>query len=341
MQTVIRADSSAVIGSGHLMRSLTLAERLRKDKNAEVRFISRDLPGNLSFLVTQKGFKLHLLPPAKENKYLSGYAKWLTVTEEQDAEETLAILNGIGKVDLLVVDHYALDIVWENHLHPLAEKIFVIDDLANRKHNCDILLDQNFYLDKDKRYVGLVPENSELRLGPKYALLRKEFFEVRKRLKKRDGKIQRLLIFYGGSDATNETEKAIRAILRLNACVDTDIVVGARNPHKESIKTLCNSYEFLHYYEQVDNMAELMNNADLMLGAGGATTWERCFLGLPCIVTAIAENQERVCEDCYKVGFIDYAGKISMVSEDIIRAKLEQYLRFGIDFRKWNFDIDW
>jgi spore coat polysaccharide biosynthesis predicted glycosyltransferase SpsG len=155
-------------------------------------------------------------------------------------------------------------------------------------------------------------------LGPKYALLREEFFEVKKRLKKRDGKVQRLLVFYGGSDATNETEKAIRAILRLNACVDTDIVVGARNPHKESIRALCNSYEFLHYYEQVDNMAELMNNADLMLGAGGATTWERCFLELPCIVTAIAENQRKSSEDCAFAGLIEYLGFYDTVDEKAI-----------------------
>ena len=141
---VIRVDSSEQIGSGHLMRCLTLAEQMRK-KNAEVHFISRDLIGSLHRLVTEHEFSLHLLPRHEAQANLTGYAAWLTVSQTMDAEETVSTLSQIPPVDRLVVDSYALDIVWEQQMRPLVREIFVIDDLANRQHDCDILLDQNFY----------------------------------------------------------------------------------------------------------------------------------------------------------------------------------------------------
>ncbi|MBQ7477742.1 MAG: UDP-2,4-diacetamido-2,4,6-trideoxy-beta-L-altropyranose hydrolase [Selenomonadaceae bacterium] len=319
MQVVIRTDSSTVIGSGHLMRCLTLAGRRQRADGAEVHFICRDLPGNLSHLVPEGGYRLHLLPRHDKVTGLSGYAAWLTVPQEVDAEETVDVLESLGQVDCLVVDSYALDASWESRMRHFAKEIFVIDDLADRKHDCDVLLDQNFYLDKGKRYDGLVPEDCRMLLGPAHALLREEFYEVGRHRRKRRGELKNLLIFYGGSDLTNETCKAVRAVLRLSLPeVQIHVVVGGSNPHKKEVETLCRAHGFLHYHEQVDNMAELMNAADIMLGAGGTTTWERCFLGLPSIVTAIADNQVKICEDCHTAGLIDYLGFYDAVSEQDI-----------------------
>ncbi|WP_341433726.1 hypothetical protein, partial [Mesomycoplasma ovipneumoniae] len=140
LKVAIRADSSAIIGSGHLMRCLVLAERFRREKEAEVHFISRDLAGNLHDKIKALGFALHVLPRHLLDASLEGYATWLTVPQDVDAEETRAALREIGKVDRLVVDSYALDIVWERAMRPVADEIVVIDDLANRKHDCDVLL---------------------------------------------------------------------------------------------------------------------------------------------------------------------------------------------------------
>lgn len=314
----IRVDSSTMIGSGHLMRCLTLAERMRED-GWEVHFICRDLPGNLSALVETYGFFLHLLPRHRHDASLQGYAVWLTVSQEVDAAETREVLQKLSSVRRLVVDSYALDRAWERKLRPLTDEIFVIDDLANRPHDCDILLDQNFYRDMEGRYIGLVPAQCRQLLGPRHALLRKEFYEARQALRKRDGRLRRILIFYGGSDETRETEKAIAALLQVGLSkIEVDVVVGSSNACQEAIQKCCEGHECLHYHLQVNHMADLMAKADLSLGAGGTTTWERCFLGLPAIVTAIAENQLEICQGCAEAGLIYYLGRWDEVSKEDI-----------------------
>lgn len=298
---------------------------MRKEKNAEVHFISRDLEGNLHDKITAAGFLLHCLPRHPLDESLAGYNAWLTVPPAVDAEETKATLREIGRVDRLVVDNYALDISWERAMRSFVDEIFVIDDLANRKHDCDVLLDQNFYLDMDSRYIGLVPDHCKLLLGPYYALLREEFYKAKKHVRERTGKIHNILVFYGGSDNTNETIKALRA-LALAGLEDVvvQVVVGGSNPHKEEIEAFCKRYPWMEFACQVDNMAERMNAADLALGAGGSTTWERCFLGLPAIVTAVAENQVKGCEACALEGWILYLGLWTDIDEDKLLRSLKR-----------------
>lgn len=331
----IRADASSLIGSGHVMRCLTLAQRLRKKENAKVVFIMRKHSGNLIDLVRKQGFVVLVLPPADQDYNLEGYGLWLTVPMELDAQQTREVLQqyfqkhccNVKPADRLIVDSYALDECWERMLRPYCREIMVIDDLANRKHDCDILLDQNFYLNKDVRYAGLVPEHCKMLLGPEHALLREEFYEAKKHLRKRDGNIKNILVFYGGSDLTNETEKAIKALVQLHDegySFTADIITGVSNSRREKIKYLCSKYQFLHYYCQVSNMAEFMNKADLMLGAGGSTTWERLYMELPALVTAVAENQVQGCRDCCKAGMINYLGKAENATVEIIREAINQ-----------------
>lgn len=335
MLAVIRADASTSIGSGHVMRCLTLAHRLKKEKNAKVVFVMRDLPGNLIDVVEKQGFEVLKLSPANQKYSLNGYGLWLTVPMEIDAQQTIDLLqhylqeHSCEVVDRLIVDSYALDEQWEQVLRPYCREIMVIDDLANRKHDCDILLDQNFYLNKDVRYEGLVPERCKMLLGPEHALLREEFYEAQKHLRKRDCTIKNILVFYGGSDLTNETEKAIKALVQLHDegyNFTADIITGVSNSRREKIKKICSKYHFFHYYCQVSNMAEFMNKADLMLGAGGSTTWERLYMELPALVTAVAENQVKCCEECGKAGLIDYVGPANCVEAD----KIKEYVKLRL-----------
>lgn len=318
MDVVFRTDASTEIGSGHVMRCLTLAERLRRERGAVCRFICRAHPGHLIGLIRVRGFSVFELPPAAPDAALTGYARWLGVSQERDAEETVGFLRGLSqRPDWLVADSYALDAAWERRLRPYTGRVFVIDDLANRKHDCDVLLDQNFYLDAAHRYDGLVPETCALLLGPKHALLREEFYEARRSARVRTGELRHILVFYGGSDRTNETMKALRALAeaRLPSCT-AQVIVGGGNPHRAEVEAFCARYPWLEYHCQVQDMAARMNAADLMLGAGGTTTWERCFLGLPAIVTAIAENQEAIAEACADVGYLTYLGRAAEVTED-------------------------
>ena len=342
MKVVIRADASAAIGSGHVMRCLTLAGQLRKNQGAGVVFVMRELPGNLINLAEQEGFRVLVLPRAEENDTLQGYERWLTVPVEQDAAETLSALEQwAGQADRLVVDSYALDYRWESAMRPAVREIMVIDDLANRRHDCDILLDQNFYLDRDSRYQGLVPGHCRLLLGPEHALLREEFYEAKKHLRRRNGKIKNILVFYGGSDLTDETSKAVRALAAVHEEVareigraagdqqenfTVDVIVGQSNPRRDEVERLCGSYGFIAYHCQVRNMAEFMNRADLMLGAGGSTTWERLFLQLPALVTAIADNQVQGCHDCSQAGLIEYLGLAEDVTAEDLAAAVRKKL---------------
>ena len=327
---VIRVDSSRKIGSGHLMRCLTLAKRLKKDNNAEVHFISRDLEGNLNHLA-ENNFILHELRRPAEEFNLQGYAAWLEVPQNIDAAETSKILKKIGKIDRLIIDSYAIDVTWEKILRPFVDEIFVIDDLANRVHDCDFLLDQNFYADMKNRYNGLIPPHCELISGPKYALLREEFYTAEKNLRRRNGSCKNILVFYGGVDATNETMKALNALVKLDADnLTVNVVAGGSNLNRYEIEKFCSNHGF-NFYCQVDNMAELMNAADLSLGAGGATTLERLFMQLPTIVTAVADNQIETCENYSRAGFIKYLGVAENVDvDDICRAVEDCLLKVNL-----------
>ena len=218
---VFRVDSSIQIGSGHLMRCLTLADNL----NCETKtlFIARDLDGNLNNMISRR-FKLSVLPKKNHNN-LNGYEKWLTVSQEQDAQETIEIIKNL-KIDLLIVDSYAIDEKWENLIRPYVKRIMVIDDLANRKHDCDILLDQNFYCNASNRYKKIVSENCQLLLGPKYVLLRDEFYE--KKTKSISPKAASAAIAAGATAAASaaqkkvEEEKLVAAIAASIAASEAD-----------------------------------------------------------------------------------------------------------------------
>lgn len=328
MNILVRVDSSNLIGSGHLMRCLTLAQRYRNEGH-RVSFVCRELEGNMAGLVKAQGFQVYMLSAAQQGTALTGYEKWLTLPQTQDAAETVEIIKKIEKVHRVVVDSYAIDETWERIVRPYTDEIFVIDDLANRQHDCDVLLDQNFYLHKEDRYTGLVPEHCRLLLGPRHALLREEFYSARQDMKPRSGDLHNILVFYGGADATDETSKAIEALHSLQengelAKVDVTVVVGASNARKDAIAARCQRAGF-QYFCQVSNMAELMAKADLMLGAGGSTTWERCFLGLPAIVTAVADNQLEICEDCAVAGIIYYLGHWDEVTVDDICQAIRKF----------------
>ncbi|MET3698887.1 UDP-2,4-diacetamido-2,4,6-trideoxy-beta-L-altropyranose hydrolase [Bacillus oleivorans] len=291
MKAVFRVDASVEIGTGHVMRCLTLAERLR-EKEVEIFFICRELPGNLNHFIESKGFFVHRLKNADDKiEKITNHSHWLGVHWKTDVLETIEVLQSQNMIDWLIIDHYAIDKQWEEKVRPFVKNIMIIDDLADRKHDCKILLDQNFFKNYRNRYDSLVPNHCLKILGPKYALLRSEFLDE-KLQRKRDGNIKRIFIFFGGIDLTNETAKTLEAIRLLKReDIKVDVVLGRACPHKEKIKKLCLMIPNTTYFCQVNHIADLMGKADLAIGAGGTTTWERLFLGLPAITLITAKNQ--------------------------------------------------
>jgi len=306
VKVVIRADASLQMGTGHIMRCLTLAEALKK-QGTEVEFICRAHEGNLIERIERQGFKTHLLPISKNTVIEEGLygSQWLGCSKQEDAALCRGILEKI-KPDWLIVDHYSLDQSWQSVLSKCFAKLMVIDDLANRKHQCDVLLDQT-YGRKESDYSGLVPVNSRLLLGSEYALLRPEFAEWREFSLQRRMKpsFKKLLITMGGVDPDNVTGKLLEVLkgCSLPKELEVNIVMGETAPHLENVKQQA---ELLPYKANVmvnvDNMAEVMANSDLAIGAAGATTWERCCLGLPTIQIVIALNQRLIAELIDNIG---------------------------------------
>ncbi|GAB2545043.1 UDP-2,4-diacetamido-2,4,6-trideoxy-beta-L-altropyranose hydrolase [Gracilibacillus alcaliphilus] len=296
MQIVFRADASTEIGSGHIQRCLTLADQLAA-AGADCCFIMRKLPGDMREFVEEKGYPVYVIDQAN------------SFTEKSDASATQAIIAALfRKVDLLIVDHYQIAKAWEEQAAMSVQKLMVIDDLANREHACHILLDQNYYTNYQQRYAQLVPATCQLLLGPKYLLLRPEFYQADTKLYQTEA-VKKLLIFFGGSDPTNETEKILRALknTKLGLNFQVDVVIGASNPKLNSIRQLClETSATLHV--QIDYMARLIRGADFAFGAGGMAMWERGYLLLPSAVTAVAENQKQAVLDAEQQNLIMYLG---------------------------------
>lgn len=276
------------IGTGHLIRCLTLANVVRP-MGTRVRFVCRHVTPFLSARLAEAGHELILLPPAADSALGSGYAAWLGASQEQDARDTAAALRD-SDWDWLVVDHYGLDAQWETALRPVCRRVMVVDDLANRRHDCDVLLDQNL-ASSTSRYKQLVPATCRRFEGPSYALLRPGFGDARQKLAK--GRERKgLNIFFGGTDPAGATLKALDAIQAIQDCdFAVDVIAGNDNPRLEEIATRCATLTGAVLHVQPRDMAALFSRAALALGAGGTASWERCCLGLPTVIIRIAENQ--------------------------------------------------
>lgn len=319
-QVVFRVDASVEMGLGHLTRCLTLADALAAD-GARSCFLMRSHASGLAYLAEGRGHAVRLLSdplvrPAGTDDDGGPYAHWLPTNWQQDADQTRSALAEIGAAEWLIVDHYALDARWEKACRRDGMRILAVDDLADRDHDCEILLDQNLVQGMETRYRGRVPAASVQLLGPGYALLRPEFAAQRGLLTPRSGEINRILICFGGSDPTNETAKALKAIARLaTSRLAVDVAIGATNPHAASVDALCRGMTDVTLHRGANNMADLMRRADLSIGAGGVMSWERCCLGLPTVAIGIAENQADVLTALAAAGAIMHIGAAASVTE--------------------------
>lgn len=305
MNITFRTDASLEIGTGHVMRCLTLARGLR-EAGAKCHFITRALPGHLGTRIQAEGFDLTLLPPpdgpAPQGPPL--HAAWAGVEWAQDAAETRAALDPVP--DWLVMDHYAFDASWQEAALPRGTRLMVIDDLADRPHRCDLLLDQNLGRNAQD-YDGLVPDGCTRLIGPQFALLRPEFAERRAQaLAARGGRgLRHLLITMGGMDPQDTTSGILAALktapLPRDLCIT--VIMGGMAPALGRVRKLAADMPWpTEVVVDVSDMAARMEAADLAIGAGGATTWERCALGLPSIIVQIAENQSGIARAMVKAG---------------------------------------
>lgn len=306
----IRVDATLEMGTGHAMRCLTLAAQLRLD-GAAVRFVSRAMPEHLAAQARAQGCEVVLLPGdggASRGEGLA-HAHLLDTSQDADAAATSAALAGTAW-DVLVVDHYALDERWESAMRARARRLLVIDDLADRRHDCDALLDQNFYHNAAQRYLGKVPQGCSLLLGTAFCVLRPEFGKLRAGLSPRSGRVQRVLVFFGGVDAANGTGQALAALACCGGQFAVDAVIGPQHPQRAQLEEFC-ARQGWHCHVNSADMASLMARADMGIGAGGTATWERCALGLPALTLCVADNQRQLVADGAAAGVL-YGPQLSL-----------------------------
>lgn len=323
------------MGTGHVMRCLTLADELKQNYAAHISFISRDHQGHLADYIRSRGYELNLLPSSDQNFHPTHkdvpHAAWLKVPWTLDAKQTIKAITKL-QPDWLIVDHYSLDARWHSLLRPYVAHILAIDDLADRKLDCDILLDQTYGREK-KDYTNLVKKNCNMLLGSGFALLRPEYTELRPQaVKKRKyfDNINSILVTMGGTDPNNLTSIILDSLVQIDWSIDPyiEVVMGRQSPHLEVIKKKIKHYPFkISISIDVSDMAVRILKADLAIGAGGATSWERCCLGLPSVMITTAENQRNVGIQLSKSGIVQLIGNGSSINQDEIKKAIEQLIR--------------
>jgi UDP-2,4-diacetamido-2,4,6-trideoxy-beta-L-altropyranose hydrolase len=370
---LIRVDASRQIGTGHVMRCLTLATAMR-EAGVTVEFICREHDGHLCDLLVQRGFAVRRLPaigqalasdsgsgafgglgglgsfdgfgadagfsPALDRTPDTGssasatatagsalaHAHWLGCDWTQDAAQSVALLAAMPQRPAwLIVDHYALDFRWQRVLRAHVGQIMVIDDLADRQHDCDLLLDQNWVAQMTSRYARRVSASCTCLLGPQYALLQAAYADLRAQRKERQDPPRRIFAFFGGFDPANLSGMALDVFLA--ACqtvpaaeaaeLQLDLVLPAHHPQAFEIEKLAHQHANVHLYSQLPGLAPLLAVADLALGAGGATSWERLCLGVPSLIVTVAANQQPGAAEQQAHGVLHVLGHLDHASAGV------------------------
>lgn len=314
MNIVIRVDASIHIGSGHVMRCLVLAKAL-KNQGHDVCFVSRVQPGDMVDFIMQQQFtvmtlELPLTPLTPQNS--ADYDAWLQVSELDDAADTIALID---KLDVMIVDHYGINILWEQQVKKQMHcQVMAIDDLV-RPHAVDFILDQTFsrHGSEYKESINAVAAVNNILTTPKiltgcqFALLAPRFAALRsqaacKRLNTYEPKV---LISMGGIDTPNASLQALQCLERLPIKPVVTVLLSKRSPHYETLRAFCQTRsEWVTHIEFTHTMPELMLEHDVSIGAPGSTSWERACLGLPSIVVPLAENQQQICTVLASVGAV-------------------------------------
>ncbi len=299
---VFRVDASARIGSGHVSRCLALADYLAARGWDCIFAVSSE---------TCQAF-----PRLDRSTH--------RVCVVANAFDAVSVGLATGKhATLTVIDHYSIDAHFETACRKWSERIMVIDDLANRYHDCDFLIDQTLgRVSRD--YSALVPSDCRQLLGPEYALLRPEFSRLREQTLERPREsLRRILVAIGGADPHDITGLALQAILASGLTLEVDVALGSISPNclkvSEFVAAAGKGWQ-LHL--DTTEMAKLISSADLAIGACGVGSWERCTLGLPSIAVVIADNQRMIARELRRRAAIIYAGDWGETSVKVLERHL-------------------
>jgi UDP-2,4-diacetamido-2,4,6-trideoxy-beta-L-altropyranose hydrolase len=360
MHIAFRVDSSTIIGYGHVMRCLTLAHALvcevksvqkeSVDEDLLISFLCRDQLGHSNQLIEDAHFNLLPLPPIEQKIDPQNTDSWLGTGHEQDVLQCITQIKTSPPIDLLIVDHYAIDHHWHTLMKPYYQKLLVIDDLANRKLACDFLLDQTYNRDKES-YQKLVSKHCQFLLGQNYILLRDEFSllktKAQRRRKERFNEeitalsSTNILISMGGTDPDNLSQLALFAVGELIAIrpnITVNLVISSQSIHLASLTLFCDQHPWANLIIDSKSMATLMLLAHVAIGASGGTAWERCCLGLPCLTIVNAENQQLIANNLAQAGAIINLGWYQDITTNTIVSGLNHLLNDTKSYQQMTYD---
>ena len=353
MNILFRVDSSFIIGTGHIMRCCNLALQL-KNSGHNIIFISQSFPGNIIPKLLPH-FPVLAIPHSFDHNPTLNTNTWLGDTIDNDIDKCYhALINSSDKTfnktfDLLIIDHYAIDSSWELAIKQKLniKAILVIDDLHNRSHICDYLLDHSYRTSNP--YLTLTPSHTKFLLGPSFCLLNPIFSQI-KQLKDNinktydeinneinnkinDKKIIKINISFGGGDLHDLTYTIVETIINCEQIyikndIQYDIVIGNLYINKNKLQTIINNHPNFHLYSDIsyDQLGNLLLNTDLSIGAGGTSVYERCCLGIPSIIITVADNQICNATNLYDYGVITYLGHHDKWNKNDLISTINNYL---------------
>ena len=329
MNLVFRCDASPILGTGHVYRCLTLATALKPYASRLV-FVVMSHRDNLAQLIQSRGFDCVELNSVELSPDMLGETKWREYPQQADWQATHSELSKLqGPTDLVIVDHYSLSSNWEGLAKQTVKGVFVIDDLANRPHLCDLLLDQTLGRQVND-YSHLVPNSCQLLLGGDFTLLRQEFADFKSQSianKKAKTKIKSLLIAMGGSDNENATLTILRSLAKFDQ-LNVSLLLGPLFNHLDELKAFLAAHPKLNVtlHRNVSNVAEILASQHLAIGASGASSWERMALGIPTLLYTLAPNQKQIALQLEKLKCGLDMGNIENFDSQTLHAELKRFI---------------
>jgi UDP-2,4-diacetamido-2,4,6-trideoxy-beta-L-altropyranose hydrolase len=299
-------DTDPKAGAGHMIRCLSLAEAMA----------AADWSCHLAVQTGAKGW----LPRLQD---------WPGRPHVVAASDNPTALSGLGRYDVVVVDNYRVDAEYERACRSHGRYVVAIDDLANRPHDCDLLLDQTWGRQASD-YAGFVRQGCHFLLGNAFTLISQEFPRLQAETMTRrrtSDRIHRILVSAGAVDSHDLTSRFLDALGTLRTTDRIDVVLGPGAPHRERIHEKVRAMgngAYLHL--GTDRMADMMSAADLALGAAGVSSWERCCLGLPALVLIAADNQRLVARTLAEHGAAEVLGAEHEVSRERLASAIRELL---------------
>lgn len=292
-----RVDSSSILGTGHLNRCLTLAKSLSHN-GVLVHFICNE---SSQKIIGPSNFTFHYIGD--------------DLPQDQDILKTSEIIKKIDGEKILIVDLYSCDATYEKSFRPFVKSIVVIDDLANRSHDCDLLVDVT-YGREARHYQKLVSKDCQILSGTQYALLSEEFAKSRV-VEAALFDALNVHVFFGGSDAQNFTLRFSQLFLSSIKNIRLTLVTGAFYKFSDTLEALKKTHpDQVKIYSNTKNMASTMVSCNVAIGAPGITTWERACMGLPSVYLATADNQIPILKQLQQEGFCEFLGMASEIKDE-------------------------